>query len=276
MGNSVIERLSTPFTDASLPRLYRDPILNTGSMFLFDFLDGFSNPNGDGNLAAGASFANLVDGAPGATIVGTTASFASLSGRAGLAIPGATGAAGTANYVDLGTSYNLAALNHDFLMILWLKTVASGFTTGYPQILVQGPFSNEGNDQVSITMGSDGKTPRGSVANSTGTGASASGASGAGLGAVQQLAMFRAGSTLALSLNNVAVTPQTVIPGTGLYDVSSSGSPSTKIGAAYKGTMYRAYKEDLTVSAAAIGSTPAAQAAAQIAADYAANASRFA
>ena len=37
---SLIIRLADAFTDATLPLLYRDPILNAGSQFLFDF----SNP----------------------------------------------------------------------------------------------------------------------------------------------------------------------------------------------------------------------------------------
>ncbi|MBB3940682.1 hypothetical protein GGR39_002339 [Novosphingobium fluoreni] len=271
MAVSIIDRLSTNFTDATLPKLYRDIVLNPGSMYLFDFLSSYSNPNADGNLAPGATFKNMVDGAADAVLIGSSATIVNLPGRAGISMPGVGGGAPTTS-IELGGAgaFSLHASNHDFLEFAWIKTPSAGFVTGYPQILVNGVFGNEGNDQISITTHSDGKTPRISIANAAGVANTLSGSSGQGLGAPTQVGMARIGSALRLYINGALVSSGSG-PAT-LYDTSAQ---KTKLGAGYKGTVYRVGKEDLTVSAAASGLSLVAQADAVMAADYATNAPRF-
>jgi hypothetical protein len=270
MSVSVIDRLSTNFTDTSLPKLYRDTILNSGSRYLFDFLDSYSNPNADGALSAGAVFKNMVDGAPDGEFVGAAA-IANLAGKAGLSMPGVGSGGSVTSYIDLGVGYDMAALDHDFLDIVWFKTPASGLVTGFPQILVLGAFGGESTLQLSLSGGTDGNTPRFSVANSAGVATTRSAAAGTGGGARAQMAVSRVGNTVTLYVNGAQISTTSAFTGT-LY---SAAGQSAKLGAGYKGTIYRVLKEDLTLSGAEAGRTPAAQALAQVAADFAANSARF-
>lgn len=269
MTVTVADRLSTAFTDLTLGALTLDPMINPGTLFRFDFTNTYSNPGAVGALAAGAKFLNLVDGGAQAAIVGSSAAFTNLAGKAGLISPGA--GAANATYIDLGT-YDLHASNHDFAVSVWLKTPAANFATGYPQIIVNGVFNNEAQDQFSLTTASDGKTPRGSVASGAALGYAAAAPSGAGLGVPTLASIVRIGTANSLWINGALVASAPVMPVNSLYDTSAQ---RVKIGSAYAGTLYVAALEDLTLSSAASGLSPLAQAQASLQAEYANNAGRL-
>ena len=256
---SLIIRLAETFTDGTLPKLYLDALINAGSLYLFDFCSTTSNPNADGALVNGASFVNLTGGAS-AAVSGTTLS--NLTGKAGVYVTAATGT----DLLTIGSvgSFDLSSSNHEFLVIHWYKTPATGFTSTSWTEIIANHYGNTNTSQWSLLAGSDGKSPYVGV----GLGGSARtviAASGTGLGAVSQVSLHCKPSTGSVEM---------YYNGT-LYGSASGSAISLQSGTlsrpqingAWKGTHYRTYMEDLTTSGAS--------AAAQVAADYAANASRF-
>ncbi|WCT78681.1 hypothetical protein [Novosphingobium humi] len=263
---SVIQRLSSAFTDTTLPKLYRDPIMNAGTLALFDFLNAYCNPNPDGALASGATFNNLVEGSAIGATLNASGNVSNLTGKAGLSLSGAAG--GTAKLLTFGAAgaFDDAVLKHHFLYTLWLKTPAASPASGYTPLLSLSPSGagNGNNAQMWSDTGSDGYTVR----FQQGTGSSTT------------------NSQRAATANNaVAQVGYRMNPGNGEYELFYNGASVTgtltggptsplsaaamtlAIGGGYKGTIYRVGIEDLTVS----GLT----AAAQVAADYAANSARF-
>ena len=249
------------FTDATLPKLYRDKIMNAGSKFLFDFLSPYCNANADGNIANGAAFTNLVDGAPGATVTTAGSAIQSLAGKAGLFLDGVSGV----NQINLGNSYSLHATNPSFLVILWIKIPAVGFeATDYNHILKLGDSTND--CQFFFDAGLGGVRPRVTVGHGAGSNAlTHSVASGFGQGAPLQLALEWSPGTLKGYANGVqfaSITGQA-----GLNTLRDTSASSILMSGDFKGTVYRAYQENLTVS----GKTGAEQ----VLADYNANVGRF-
>lgn len=264
---SVIQKLSSAFTDTTLPKLYRDPIMNAGTLALFDFLNSYCNPNADGALASGVTFNNMVDGSPIGATLNASGNASNLTGKTGLSLSGAAGS--TAKLLTFGTAgaFDDAVLKHNFLYTLWLKTPAASPATGYTPLLSLSP-SGAGNGnaaQMWSDTGSDGYTVRFQQGNGSGTAVN---------------------SQRAATANNaVAQVGYRMNPGNGEYEMfyngaslgTLTGGPTSPLSAAamtlaigggYNGTIYRMSVEDLTVS----GLTGAAQ----IAADYAANSGRFA
>ena len=261
MTVSIIERLSTTLTDLTLPKLYRDPIMNNGSKFLFDFCNPYCNPNPDAALTASMTFNNLLDAGPAATIVGGVG-LANAAGKAGVTFSGGQGSTN----INLGTAYDLHATNDEFILIYWDKESASGYNSGG---YIPGPYlsltSDANHAQWYFDYGADGKTIRASVGTSSGSGGvSVPAASGLGQGAPRQIALhWKSTGLLELYVN-------------GALQGSSLSAPTTLPNAAtdsivfpnyYVGTLYRLYQEDLTVSGLS--------AASQILADYNSNAGRF-
>lgn len=259
MSVSVINKLSSSFTDTSLPKLYRDPILNGGSKFLFDFLSAYCNPNADGAIANGATFNNVLDGGPVATSV--TANLTNLTGKTGI---NNTAANATVN-LGPNASYDNSGLNHEMLMCFWFKLPATGYVTS----AFYSPFgyttSNNNAAQWIFDMGSGGLTPRFSIGNGSAA-FTAQAASNVTPGSIYQVAgHWKPGVSVDLYLNgallpvsNVTSIPTTLqsVTGTAPYLMNSM-----------KGTIYRSWMEDLAVS----GNTPLAQ----VASDYSLNATRF-
>lgn len=253
-------------TTAGLQKLYRDQILNPGSKFLLDFLDPTCNPNADGTLPAGTTFVNLVDGANGG-IINTSSTMANLTGKTGLSVPGSGG--GNLTIGNAG-DYDLHVSNDEFIVIVWFKTPASGFISTSFLNLFSEMVSNTNTAQFYSDMGSDGQTPRIGYGNGTISSVLAL-ASGTGLGAVTQLGMHikPAAHTLELYYNGGFVSNSVGPPPNTLQNAATL---KPTLNAGYKGTVYRLYMEDITVSSAA---NSAISAAGQIALDYAQNSSRF-
>lgn len=249
-------------------KVRRDKVINDGTQFLFDFANSFCSPL-TGSLAVGTTIPNLVDSAPVATAAGSgTATF----GAKGLVFDGTS-----AFRLDLGTTYSLVSADSDFLFIVWLSFPASRNATD------QGIFGNayasgdceflvRQNGANSFIMYADGHAAfwadsTGSIVlpTTTATGptqyalAWVKTTGGANLEAykdgVLQKVSFYADSDLSMtgSTNGVRL-------GGGAAQ-QSGGS------IAWKGTVHRALKENLTLSGAT--------AASQVALDYARNSTRF-
>jgi hypothetical protein len=262
MTITVTQKLSSAFTDTSLPKLYRDPILTAGSLFLFDALNSYSNPNADGNIANGATFANLIDGAPGATANLLGSHFQNLTGKAGIYSDGAGG--GSA--IGMGAStYDLSASNHEFWAWLWFKLPSTGYTTSN----YQSPFfystSNANTSQWWFDLGVGGVQPRFSIGEGGTSAMTLTSPTNITPGSIYMLAgHWKAGALMEMYLNG------------SLNNSNSSGIPSSlqagstaqpSITDNVTGTIYRWGLEDLTVSGAS--------AAAQASAEYNANHTRF-
>jgi hypothetical protein len=262
---SLIEQLTDYAGPNTNPLLQRDSLIQAGSQFLLDFLDSYCNANADGAVAAGATFANLVNDGRVATAAGS--GIQNLTGKAGLSMPGTSNSVGVS--VGPAGAYDLHATNPEILLIAWLKTPASGYVSTAYQPLFYLSGSNANASQWWMDMGSDGKTPRAAA----GLGASSpalAATSGYNLGAVTQLALHWTPATGAAELwGNGAMLANT--PNAFPTTMQNASAISPFLSGGYKGTIYRLYLENITASLAAGGQT----AAQQIAADYAANASRF-
>jgi hypothetical protein len=270
MSASIIQRSADPFTDASLARLYLDPILNKGSMYLFDFSNPLSNPNPDGALAGGATFKNLVDGgADGVYTPATggnsaTISVANAAGKTGLVSSGQTGAIALPPLVTLGAP-GAAIGTDEFLAILWMKTTGNPFQ-GVPVLLDGTPASpGAGLIQYAYTLyaapGTGGPTIQ--AGTRIGGGALQGPALPGAPGAVRQIALSMVGGTTRVYSNGALVGS---LAGTANPIAATGVSP--RLDLSVPSTMYRAYAERLTLS----GRT----ALAAVQADYALNNGRFA
>ncbi|MCA8183841.1 hypothetical protein [Burkholderia vietnamiensis] len=239
-------------TDASLPTLAKDAIINAGSMFLFDFLHPDCNANAVGALSAGATFSNLVDGKPVGSVAGAGGDATLTNTGGGLSFAGTTGA----RFVDLGKTYAMAAVNHPNVVIAWAKAVA--------------PVNNSGV----VSLGSAIATRQYTIeASSAGASMAINGQNGGGsfampAGASQFALAWSPTGILQAFINNTLVAQvkdDTVLIDYSAYSTRVGVDPATVM---WKGMIYRVYQEDLAVS----GMT----AAAVVANDFAANNGRFA
>lgn len=256
---SIIERMTTAITDTTRPKMYRDPVINAGTLALFDFLDGYCNPVADGNIANGAVFKNLVPGgADGAAeINGPGNTFISNAvGKAGLVFSGV--GSGVINRINLGlaAAYNLNTSQHEFIFCTWSKEPTTGYSTG--EALIAGKLT-AGNNAIYDTNVGAGGISKAYVAGGT----LLSPATNAGLGSPRHVALHWKNGQQRLYVNNVLAA--SAVATTALPDHSAA---PLQIGSSYtKMTFYRMLLEDIAVS----GADPAAQ----IAADYARGVGRF-
>lgn len=95
---TLLFKSNVAFTDSTLPILTLDPLVITGTVFRYDFINSYSNPLADGAITNGAVFKNLVDGGLDATYSagGTGTGITNAANKKGLVLPGSNG--GT-NYV---------------------------------------------------------------------------------------------------------------------------------------------------------------------------------
>ena len=262
--------------DTIMPIVQRDKLLYgvsgapsvAGMKYLFDFQIPYSNPNAAGSLVSGAPFLNLVaGGAAGSAYINGGGI---VSSAAGLDFNGAGDAA-----IDVGSAYDMHALSHDWLVSFWFKQSAS-MTTAYAVIAGLTTNSSSSNDQWSVDIGSGGANPRATLGGST---ISFGGAFSTSV--ATHIAVALQSGTAYLFKNGALVTSQTGVtipsppanthegygrvnqPGVPLY-INSGFSPPI-------GRFYRAFKEDLTVSAV----TTLAGIQARLTAEYNANVARM-
>lgn len=267
---TVVERLASNFTDATLPKLYKDPLLNSGSLFLFDFLNPYTNPLADGAIASGAAFKNLVEGGADATITG--AGMANLAGKKGLDLTAGGGllGLGIGRYNQAPAAPPLAA-QRDFLVIFWHKLPNAGFNATAYRPFFQLTTGNANVAQWIFDGGPDGKTPRATIGYTTNGpgGETRLIASGTGQGAPQQLAIRWKAGQIFFYVNGALSSASGVTANINtLFDAATA---QVNVPPDYKGTVYRIYEEDLTIS----GQLTEAQALARVKADYDLNIARF-
>lgn len=265
MTVTIIHRSPDAFTDTTLPRLQRDPVANEGTLFLFDFLDAYCNPNPDGPLAAGAPFRNLANDSangvftPGAGGNAESIIVANAANKTGITSSGQTGNIYTGPEISLGGPVPTA--DKAFVTTLWVKTNGLPFTPG-----------NIMSD-AAAAGGANGTTWWAwafyhSLANAPQLGQRVVGGSLTGVPlpastAVRQLALAWSAGTLSAYVNAVLVGSTAGIAS----PVGATGRSPT-LNFQTPGTYYRAMMERLDLS----GRT----ALAAVQADYAANNGRFA
>ncbi|HDR9028757.1 TPA: hypothetical protein QDB14_002957 [Burkholderia vietnamiensis] len=128
---SLILKISdVAFTDATLPKLQRDSVVDAGTKFLFDFADAYGWPKQAAPIN-GDQFVNFVDGgAPATTVLsgGSTMTF----GGGGIGFDEESNEG-----ILLPVSGKLPANNKGFLFVLWIKhgtpidTTSIGAVAGY-------------------------------------------------------------------------------------------------------------------------------------------------
>ncbi|RKR82664.1 hypothetical protein BDD43_2849 [Mucilaginibacter gracilis] len=251
---SLIHKLpGVAFTDATLPKLYRDAIVNSGSKFLFDFSNSWCWPK-QANPVITDTFVNLIDGLSGATISGTNGGLT--YGGGGIYMPGYTGGAGSSS-IELGANYSIGAdASPNALIIDWIK-LPTGYDTGSTVFFrkatnsgntynnAQWSFEAAGNI-LSIRFGSN-------VTYFSYT---------LPVNVPVQMAVNITNTLLTLFINGVAVA--TAVPSVGLVAADNLGLCRLPY---FKGYTYRIYGENLLVSGK--------NAAAQVLLDYNNNVSKY-
>lgn len=243
----VIERLSTAFTDTSLPKLYRDRGLNKGSLLLFDPSDAYCrNGVAAGALSSANVFKNLVDGGADFTVTANANAATLNAGAGGVTFPGV---AANGQQISAGPGYDLSAADHDFLAILWAKIPAVPGGSAYANMFGLSPANQNG--MFYINNGGDMKSPL-AVANQQSNVPVPSSAVGFTTDAVHQIGVgFRVVSGVARGL--VFLDGALVNTFTPTADLVSQAGANLLIGnPRAKSTIYRAYLEDTTVSGDAI------------------------
>lgn len=259
----VIERLSSAFTDTSLPKLYRDKSLNKGSLLLFDPGDPYCrNGVAAGALTTSAIFKNLVDGGADFTITQSGNAASLNAGAGGVTFPGV---AANGMQISAGPGYDLSTLDHDFLALLWVKIPA--VPTGSASANMFALSAAAQNGMFYIHNGGLMNNP-GGVANQQSNSPAPVSFPGWTTDTVHQLGVgFRitGGVARGLIFLDGALVNSVVTNA----DIVSQGGANLLIGnPRAKSTIYRAYLEDTTVSGLTMED--------QVAADWNFNRLRFA
>lgn len=137
-------------TDPSIPLLYRDAWINSGTLALFDVADPYSFPL-QAAPPTGTILKNLVDGGADAVVNGAGLTFDSN----GIGFPG-----GSSTFIGLGTGYDLST-SGGFLILAWYYQDAVPVTANSP--LLFGRRSNSNLAQAAIDFNGVTKIPRGSA-----------------------------------------------------------------------------------------------------------------
>ncbi|KRA44708.1 hypothetical protein [Devosia sp. Root635] len=267
---SFIAKLSQAVTDVTIPSTTLDPVVNAGTSWLFDFTNPYCNTNPAGNLAAGSTFRNLVEGAADAVVVrpaGTTA-IENLAALAGLRW-NASSAFTNIDQVDLGSGYSFAP-STPFVIGVWLKQAADGNTAAY-QPVARRTLTNANASQWIIDSGASGNNHRGNVGNLEGTSST-----GPSPSAVQNLLARDVVHHVAFSYqpgangvrlwhNGAEVSP--IGPITGPAELRAEAATHILLALAGKGSIYRFWSERY-----ALADRTAAQAVAQ---EWSLNTGRF-
>ncbi len=258
---TTLQKNTIPISDATIAKLNRDPVVNAGSKFLFDFLDPYCNPNADGALTTAAVLRNLVNGGAAAALTSTAAVPVSLAGKAGISITGGY-QSGAASRIDLGVAVPTG--DHAFVSMFWVKQTGIVAASNQNQAM----FSDE--DPVgplrawAINAGTTGQNPNGIQRNGATIKNTSPVTDGSGMNVVVQYAVgWQPDGTFSFYRNGVLVS---AVAGFAAGSVPVSGKPP-RIYLSVPGVYYRAYMEDLTVSGRAT--------AAAMAADIARCAGRF-
>ena len=262
--SSITHIAPAAFTDPNKVKLYLDPVMNKGSVFLFDFLNPMSNPNPDDAVVAdGTTYKNLVEGGGDGVFqqLGSGYPVRALAGKQGLQTAGQTGGNSLSANLSLGNPAPTA--DKAFMASLWFKSngvavagtghllgdaVAVNGATGTTQ-WAWSLFAGEADTaQASQRL-------VGATALTAGPGPASK--------AVRQLALSWNAGQLTFYINGAVVASVAGIPS----PIGATGR-SPFIAFQRPGTYYRAYMERLDLSGRS--------ALAAVQAEYAANNARFA
>jgi hypothetical protein len=243
------------FTDASLPKLYKDGLINAGTLGLYDFKNavtfGGSLPAAGSTLTNGLSLTNMVDAGPAASVVSSALVY---TAGGGIQFNGG----GPASLISMGNNYNLAPANPNFLMLLWVKMTM--VSSNYGLLFGRGYTTNPPDCQYRFDMGANGQQIRAGIGGPT-TVPVGEVAGATALNSLYQVAIAKVGTTLSIYRNGL-------LTGTAGCDATlANPALPLELGRDYKGVVYRVLIENLTIS----GKDPLKQ----VQADYAANAGRF-
>ena len=266
MTTSLIIKSPSASTDTTLPKVLADSLLNTGSLFLMDFLRlGCWNPATD-TVADGAAVRNLVTGGTAGMLKIPVAG--DLTFETGLGFKLKSSVAYGRVQIDTGTRYFQTNLTDDYLLIAWATYPASDPTGHIGQLISKAVNSTyfQAGPMLAVIYTAGGKIITHMDAEAS-NGKSIVIGSPAGK---HQFAIAKVGSNTLIFLDGVLVSTQA----TGTPALTANSTP-LNFGNGASSTMYacpstilhRIYAENLTTS----GLT----AAAVVAADYAANSSRF-
>ena len=282
MAVSIITKLSSAFTDTTLPKLYRDPILTAGSMFLFDLANPFCwNPAN--TVADGAVVNNLLDGAPGANLRIPSGTMTYVAGK-GFQL------SATATFqrieIDSGTNYFQTNLTDDYLIQAWVKYPATDPGAGNVGLIFNkggsviysygqpGPFlaSRYPAESINTAYGDiTGKFDANTATNTNYNNAAVGTVPGSHL-----FGLAKVGTNLQIYKDGALIGSSALLTPALTANSNTMNFGGSTIQSAVQGTILnRISAEDLTVSASALGISTAAQCAAQIATEYAANSARF-
>ena len=233
-------------------------MLNKGTKFLFDFEHPDCYPSQGATLAAGQTIQNLVDGAPAAIVVGNSLTYANKA----IVFPGTSG-----NSLKIGGTTDYHFTNNSFLLGIWMLLDNNFSTAAYQGILGRASGTNPPNLEMAIDSGpAGGLRPRGSVGTASLI-TSRQGSTDLSLNVAHYLAVSWQGGTITFWIDGVNVS--SLAAAGPLANPSLDFTLGTMPGfGSFKGKVFRCSLEDLTVS----GKT----AAAQVAANYAKQAGRFA
>lgn len=258
---SYITHLTDAFADTGMGKLVRDKAISAGTRLLFDFKDNYCNPNADGAMVLGAPFLNMVDGAPGAVIGGSSANvFTNNSNTTGGIT--APGAAAIGHIISLGNTYSLHATSPSFIATAWIKCPAAAIATSFQSIFQLIGASNQ-NTLFSMDTGGDGKSPR-VVANNHSNAPTFQAVTGFTTGVVHQIGVAWRPGFYDVIFDGAIVTTFANV-NADILDLSAFSM--TALTTRQSTTLYRILLEDITLSGRTV-----AQAAA---ADFAAATGRF-
>lgn len=246
MPNSLLFRSPADVT-ASRPALQRDPMIRPGTKFLFDLTDPRCHPGGvitPGVAAIGSTFTSL-DKVP-VTAVVQTAGTVTVNADGSLKLNG-----NRCLYVGTNKQFDMSPAEFEFLLWLWFKVPATGYSTAnYYSILGMTPTNNN-KAQAIFDLGAGGLTPRFNIGTTDGTSSI-----GPQLpapitpGQIYQLgARFDPGNRVDIFSNGVLRGSQTTTQ-TDLYPPASGEALQMALGMSGEYTVYRLGMSDLDTSVA--------------------------
>lgn len=274
MGITSVAQATGPGAVAGSIKLLADPLLNTGSKYLFDYTElSVCNKNAAGVLAAGSIFTDLISnvstpGAPLTAVVSGT--ITNNAGSTGLSLPG--GASTGALAIGAASQFDFSSSNHDILIIEYVKFPTTPFVASNSPWLLHSTAIG-GNMQYGFSVTTSGTIIKGVYYNTSNQAQSIPASGTLNAAGVTQIAMHISPTMGVVHtyvngvLNNTFNSAAWTYPANASvltiagYSVSNNGG--------FQGNLYRDYLEDITVSAAAAGLSTTAQAAAQVALAYA-------
>jgi hypothetical protein len=258
----IVHLKDAAFTAPGLPTLYRDELIAPGTLFLFDIKDRFGFPKQAAGIV-GDALKNLVETSPDAALTGSMA----FDAKGGL-----TTTAGFTQYINAGQTYGAGFKDGTpkALFLMWLR-IAADASQSYSMAGGLANSTANGSAFLAIDLGADHHSPRASGGSSTNAGTAVMSGGALASGVLAQLGASiepEGGGYRVRAWRDGVVAGSWLVTGAAPPDLSAT---PFKIGGGFgmfKGTVYRALLEDMNASGRSFADV--------VAADYAANAARFA